>query len=631
MTEQYTSDDVQVLDDIQHVRMRTQVYLGNMNEVTMSVPSFVGDAFSVTEMTFVPAALRAICEIIDNAVDEFTNAKTAKATLEVTFDPINNKITVADNGRGVPIDRHASGPHTPEVVFGSLRSGRNFKAGKATGVRGMNGVGSSVTNFTSTLFEIEITRDGKRYQQEFRDGSNIRSEPVITSTTSKKTGTKIGFILDPSVYKNERVPEALLLSVLQGVALCNTNVTVEYTNVSTNRKHKFAYKGGFEDVVKKIAPSYYRFNQGDHELFVVPDFHQELDEQVFTWANSGLLLDGGLCNTQFVNAFCDAAVEACTPLAKKQKCDVTKNDVRRGMLVIGNLKVSDPEYDSQAKTRLTGPNLRNEMKQVVMEGWTGFARKNKAWIEAVVQRAAERHHGSSAKKAEKELSKKANKPVPGLLDAVNTNRSECSLIITEGLSAASMIEDVRDASKIGSFPLTGKFNNVWGCKVGELLSMSKLTNLLAAMKLIPGKKANVDALHFGKILVASDADPDGDAIFSLVIALLYNFWPELFDPKAKPIVYRLIAPNVCCIKGKKRVHFARRQDYEAVKDQYSGWTANYYKGLASMEAEDWAMVLGNPDCRVPVIDDGSIKETMELLFGKDTDARKVWLQGDRQP
>lgn len=638
MTKEYTSDDIKVLDDIQHVRLRTAVYLGNMNEVAMKVPSFVDDKFTVTEMTFVPAALRAVCEIIDNAVDEFTNAKTAKATLTVTFDPSTNKITVADNGRGVPIAKHETGPYTPEVVFGSLRSGRNFTTGKEAGVRGMNGVGSSVTNFTSTLFEIDVQRDGKKYHQEFRDGSNMRGEPIITATASKKSGTKIGFILDAAVYKNEKIPEELLLAVLQGVALCNPSVTVDYKNEVSAKTYKFSYPKGFEDIVKKIAPafvqekdkvtSYYKFEQANHEFFVIPDAHTDLDEQVFTWVNSGLLLDGGLCNTQFVNAFCDAAVEACAPLAKKQKCEVTKNDVRRGLLVIGNLKVSDPEFDSQAKTRLTGPNLRNELKQLVSDGWKGFERKNKAWIEAVVTRAAERHHGKGAKDAERELTKKANMKVPGLLDADNVRRSLCTLIVTEGLSAASSIENVRDPSTIATLPMTGKTNNVWGCKPGELLAMPKLINLLAAAKLIAGRKAIRQDLHFGKIVIASDADPDGDYIFTNHVNLYYQFWPELFDPNLPPFIHRLVAPNVCLVKGKERIHFTRRADYEKAKSKYKGYTVSYFKGLGSMEEEDWKMVLSNPECMVPVVDDGNMKATLELLFGPNTDNRKVWLQGE---
>lgn len=622
----YTSDQISVLSDIEHVRLRLQIYLGNTNEVTVDVPSLVGNKLSITPMSYVPAALRAVCEIIDNAIDEFTNAKTPRATLDVTYDPISRLISVADNGRGVPIDRHVSGPYTPEVVFGSLRSGRNFTSNKAAGVRGMNGVGSSVTNFTSTKFNVTIQRDGKIYHQEFRDGSNLRSEPTITKTASKKTGTKIEFILDEAVYKNPDVPEDLILSVLQGVALCNPGVTVTYQNTVSKESHKFVYTHGFEDVLKKVAPQYTTFKTNDLEFFVIPDFHSELDERVITWINSGLLFDGGLCNTQFTNAFCDTAVKALAPLAKKQRCDVTKNDVRQGLLVIGNIKVSDPEFDSQAKTRMTGPNLRNELQQMVADQWSAFSRRNKQWLESVVQRAAERHHGHAAKKAEKELAKKANKKVPGLLDAVNTDRSKCTVIVTEGLSAASKIEEVRDPKTLGSFPLTGKLNNVWGCKPGELLTMSKLTNLLAAIKLIPGKKADRSQLHFGNLLIASDADPDGDAIFCLVVALVYNFWPELFDSTQQPFVYRLVAPNVCCVKGKKRVHFTRRADYEAVKDQYKGWEVSYFKGLAGMAQQDWQMVLNDPSCRVPIVEDGKLKTTLDLLFGKDADQRKSWLQ-----
>lgn len=622
----YTSDDIAVLSDIEHVRIRTQIYLGNTNLTTYDVPVLGDGTFKVEPIEFVPASLRAVYEISDNAVDEFEQTGIA-GHLTISHSPSTGKVTIADNGRGVPIDKHKSGQYTPEVVFGSLRSGRNFSNDKQKGVRGQNGVGSSCVAFTSKLFEIHVQRDGKKYHQVFREGSEIRTTPKITKTASTKTGTSISFILDPTVYKSTHIPEQLLNNIANEIAFNNPKVTVEITNEDTGKTQKFKYTKGLEDLVKKISSSYFKFTDNDGiDFFVLLDVHEGLDERMFTWVNSTILLDGGICNTQFLNSFCDIVTDAVQKDAKRAKCTVTKNDVRQNLLVLGSLKVSDPEFDSQSKTRLTGPNLKSNIHQMIQTHWAGFARKNKVWLEAVVERAARRHHGRADKEAQKEMTKKFTK-VPGLLDATGADRSKCMLLITEGESASSQIEEVRTPATMGTFALTGKFNNVYGCTPAQLIEMCKLKNLLLAIGLIPGRKANRRDLRYGRIVITTDADADGDDIFTLLVNLFFQFWPELMDPDLPPIIYRLTAPNVAVIKGTKRVHFPRRGDYEAVREKYVGWSVQYYKGLGSMEKEDWLMVLPNQDLFYPLVDDGKMAETLELLFGPSADARKEWLQG----
>lgn len=622
----YTGDDIAVLTDIEHVRIRTQIYLGNTNLTSYDVPVLSDGKFEVVPISFVPAALRAVYEISDNAVDEFEQTNIA-GHLTILHSPSSGKVTISDNGRGVPIDKHKSGQYTPEVVFGSLRSGRNFKDDKQKGVRGQNGVGSSCVAYTSKLFEIHIQRDGKKYHQIFREGSEIRSTPKITKTTSTKTGTTISFVLDPTVYKSTHIPEQLLINIANEIAFNNPKVTVEITNEDTGQTQKFKYTKGLEDLVKKISNNYYKFTNDDGiDFFVITDVHEGLDERMYTWVNSTILLDGGICNTQFLNSFCDIVTEAVQKDAKRAKCTVTKNDVRQNLLVLGSLKVSDPEFDSQSKTRLTGPNLKSDIHQMIQGHWSAFARRNKGWLETVVERAARRHHGRADKEAQKEMAKKFTK-VPGLLDATGTDRSKCMLLITEGESASSQIEEVRDPATMGTFALTGKFNNVYGCTPAQLIEMGKLKNLLLAIGLIPGKKAVRSDLRFGKLVITTDADADGDDIFTLLVNLFYQFWPELMDPKLPPIIYRLTAPNVAVIKGNKRMHFARLGDFELVSDKYVGWSIQYYKGLGSMEKEDWLMVLPNQELFYPLVDDGNMKATLELLFGPDAEARKTWLQG----
>jgi DNA topoisomerase-2 len=192
-----------------------------------------------------------------------------------------------------------------------------------------------------------------------------------------------------------------------------------------------------------------------------------------------------------------------------------------------------------------------------------------------------------------------------------------------------MITEARDPKTTASFPLTGKINNVYGSTPAQLLQMGKITNLLSAIGLIPGRKALRSELRFGKIVVATDADVDGSDIFTLLVNVFYQ-WPELFDPNYDPIVYRLVAPNVCLVKGKERIHFTTHKDYEKVKGKYRGYEVRYYKGLGSMVKEDWEMILsGKTDTLIPVTDDdGNMKATLKLLFGPDADVRKRWLQDD---
>lgn len=630
MTKNYTSDDIQVLSDIEHVRSRTQIYLGNTNLATYNIPSLsLTEGFKVQPIEFVPAALRAIYEISDNSVDEFEQNGNPNCHLTIEYSPTSGRVTIADNGRGVPIDKHKTGLYTPEVVFGSLRSGRNFTADKQKGVRGQNGVGSSCVAFTSSLFEIDIVRDGKKYHQTFREGTELRGDPKITNTTSTKTGTQISFILDSTVYKSTVIPEQLMINIANEIAFNNPKVTVEYTNTDTNQTQKFKYAKGLEDLVKKISKSYHKFTDNDGiEFFVIFDVHQGIDESMFTWVNSVVLFDGGICNTQFMNSFCDIAVSSLEKAAKKARCVVTKNDIRQNLLVLGSLKVSDPEFDSQSKTRLTGPNLKNNIHKMIEDQWTMFQRKNKEWLEQVIERARTRHHRHKDADAVKDLVKKSAK-VPGLLDATSSDRSKCMVLITEGESASSQIEEVRDPKHVATFAMSGKFNNVYDSTVAEVIGMGKLKNLLSALGLVPGRKAVRSNLPFGGgIIIATDADADGDDIFTLLINLFYKFWPELMDPKLPPLIHRLTAPNVAMSKGNKRVHFVRKADYEAQKHKYPGYTAEYFKGLGSMHKEDWKMVLENKDCRVPIVDDGHMGEVLKLLFADDADARKAWLQGE---
>lgn len=619
---EYAIDQIKVLNDREHVRLRTNVYLGTMEATTFPVPIFGEKKFEIKEFTFIPAVYKAVGEILDNTLDEFTKIKNGQKKLSISALPEEGKYDIEDNGRGIPIDKHPDvpGKYGPEVALGMLRSGRNFNdSSKEEGVIGVNGVGSACVNYCCSEFDIKVHRDGKKYTQSFSDGAAVIKPPKITSVASDKTGTGVAFQLDTKVFKNVSLDQELMRNRAIEIAFNCPDVAVSYND------EKFRFKRGFEDVIKEISSNYYCFETKHMIFYVVFDLSKKKDEYVFTWVNNSYLFDGGLCNTQFVNAFFAGTEDYLRSDAKKLKCDVAKDDIKEGLVVFGFLKLKDAKYDSQAKTRLTGPNLRNEMAELIQKGWSGFARNNKDWLQTVLQRAERRHHHEADKDAAKEMLKKKGARVADLTDATSKDRSICRLFITEGDSAMSNITEVRNPLTDAAFPLGGKINNVYDARVSEILKMVKLTDVLAAIGLVPGQPVDRRSLRYGRVIIATDADTDGGDIFTLLICLFFKQWPELFDPKKPAFFYRLLAPNVAAYKGKTRLHFRNKGEYEAKKNSLNGYTIKYYKGLGSMVLEDWEMLIDEETALIGITDDGKMADTLELLFGENVEARKQWL------
>ncbi len=630
----YTGADIVSLTDREHVRKRTQIYMGSMSSTTYTIPLLSEDTLKLEEVTFIPSVFKAIGEILDNSLDEFSQITSKVKLLKITASPETGLYTISDNGRGIPIEKKIETVGktkkeiwTPEIALSHLRAGRNFTDDKEVGVVGMNGVGSSVVNFCSTDFEVVIQRDHKKYYQKFSNGADKISKPIITETASKTTGTELTFQLDPLVFKDVSLPDNLIRNRAIEIALMNPDVTVEYND------EKFRFKKGLQEYIDKIAKDKitYKFEINETnvqgEIYVVCDGHNGLDELAFTWINSSYLFDGGKCNTQLFNLIFDRVGTHLEREAKKLKAEVTRNDIRKGLLVFANLKIKNPEFDSQSKTRQTGPDLRKELTNTVDSNWKMFAKTASGWFANILERANERYHYGENKKAiedhEKHIKKKIK--VDGLLDATSKNRFECQILITEGLSAKAQISEARDPKVCAAFALTGKINNVYGCSAAQVLKMSKITDLLTVVGLTPGKKADRSVMRYSKVIIATDADQDGSNICTLLLNLFYQFWPELFNKDYEPVIYRLVAPNVVASKGNKRVHFTTMADYEKNKDKHKGWTIEYMKGLGSCSKIDWEMMLSGDEYLIPFVDDGNMKNTLNLLFSDNTDKRKEWL------
>lgn len=633
MTKEYTSDDIDVLDSVQYVRLRTHNYFGNTNLHEVNVPIFNDDA-PIHQQThsFVPATLKAVEEIIDNCIDEFHDGEINKPILTIKADCQNGHYIISDNGRGVPIDKHKKmNQHTPEVIFGTLMSGRNFKDDKNTGVRGQNGVGSSCVNFCSTQFNVTVTRDGKKYKQQFSQGSTKRTKPSITSTKSKQTGTEVEFKLDPQVFSDIQLPSEIIESKAIELAMCNPGMKVCLSDINGKNKKTYHFTST-DQAMKKYCGSnkFYSFSGPDTNIYILADYHDDDTEIVNSWVNSSYLIDGGLCNTQLSNAFFSKLEQTFLKMPEfkgsNSKTSIDKRAMKQGLGIFCFVNVTNPTYDAQHKSRLTGPNLRDHFTTVIDNNWNKFRQQAKNNLfEQIKARLTDASRNQKVKEFEKKIKNNKTKSIKGFLDATGKDRTQCILLITEGMSASSRIKEVRDPTTHGTYELGGKVNNVYGSGVKQLEEMGKYTDLLSVIGLVPGKKADKSKLNFGKIFITTDADTDGDDIFTLLVNMFYQFWPELMDPN-DPILYRLLAPNVVASKNNKRIHFQTQQEFEKQQHKYKNYQIEYMKGLGGMSEEDWRLMLDNLDqVAIPLPADDKIDQALDLLFSPDVEKRKKWL------
>lgn len=608
------SEEIVVLNDREHVRLRPTMYIGSTFLSTFTIPSFTSNVVDKQEIEIIPAVIRLVCEIIENSMDEFYKIKRPLPQIHVTYNADTNTISIEDNGRGIPIAKHSSGKYIPEVVLTELRSGRNFTQDKEQGTIGQNGVGSTCVNFCSEFMLVEVHDGKKKYVQKFENGASVIHPPEISSLKTKDTKTIITFKIDSTVFNNiSPIPLSFFKHKLHDLCCWNDELQCSLQYISSVGSHsiKFNHKSAF----KGCLTSYISKNGNG---CVIYKCHTEMP--LYTSINSAYLYDGGSCNKHIENFFIEKINAAFKKKHSQKRITVDKKDIFSNIGIVSNFMVSDPIFDSQAKIRFKGPDIKNTVITTLENVWTQLSSHTDI-LDEIFNTAIERYNTSTTKKIQKDFSKNKFEKIEGLMDATSTNRSLCSLLITEGDSASSCVSEVRDPTTIGSIALTGKINNVSGASVADLMNMSKIKDLLKAIGLIPGKSANLSDLRYGKIVIATDADPDGNAIFCLLVNIFHTFWPELFK---QPVIFRMVAPNVVASKQSKRIHFPNMSSFLEQQIKYKNWTIEYMKGLGSMSFEDWKICLKGNDW-IPILDDGKLKDTLSLLFSDNRIARKEWL------
>lgn len=434
--------------------VRTAIYLGSTEKSIYEVPIFEKNDIKIKQKEFVPALFKAFNEIADNAIDELTQLKKKDKKISVMHDTIHNRYKVSDNGRGVPIDVHSqTGRHTPETVFTELRSGRNFDDdAKDSGVIGTNGVGSSVVAMLSEEFDVSIKRDGKFYEQMYRDGTAIINEPSINAYKGRDTGTSIDFKFDTSLpqFESTKVDPELIGNRVVEIALNNPEIELSYVRKQLDDdgdeeqiSDVYHFKGGMGEYIKHVSDRYFEFRYDNPEFtakyYIILDKYQGIDEKVFVYVNSSLLFEGGTASHMFFNTFFTAVTTKLKSEVKKRKIDLNKNDVRQNLMVIADVKMKNPRYDNQSKTRLISQEIKKHIDKMISDQITKFMTQNKDWVEEVLSRAEFRQRIADMAEVKKNQKKKKGK-LAKLIDCYSKDRSQCSIAFSEGDCVGSNTE-----------------------------------------------------------------------------------------------------------------------------------------------------------------------------------------------
>jgi DNA topoisomerase-2 len=599
------SKKYELLDEIQHCLLRPGMYVGSTKPHNSKEFLFDGEKFHQEEVTYNPGFLKLFDEIVSNSIDE-SKRNPKLNQVHITFNPKNGEISVWDNG-GIPVIKHTDhGIWIPELIFSNLRAGSNFDDTQDRTVAGTNGVGASLTNIFSQKFTIK-TSDGKnQFVQVFSDNMSKRTEPKITP--SDKNFTELSYIVDYKQFSMDGVDQVhidMMRKRLMDIAACNPTVKIQYNN------EKFKFRT-FKDYAELYVDSCFYERSDNWEVAIAPT---NLGYTAISFVNSIETKEGGNHVNYIANQIID---KLRVMIKKKHKVDIRPTDIKNHMMVFINSTIINPAFSSQTKEKLiTEPKdfgSTHEVSDKMIKQIFGseIVASILDWIESKKQ-AEER---AQLRKLNKDLN---TSKILKLIDAKSKdNREGCTLGIFEGDSAKSAVRQFRDPQLFGAFPLKGKFLNVSEMKNTEVIKNEEVINLMGSLGLRLGEEPN--NLRYGKILIYTDADPDGDAIAGLLINFFAKYWPELFDQGR---IYRVLTPIVVSQKGKDWLSFYSKEEYQEweSKTNTKGWNSEYKKGLAALESPEYEQIIQNPKT-VRITNDKLGKESLNAWFGGDSIHRK---------
>jgi len=598
----------QKLSDIDHVIKRPGMYIGSIKPHTSKKFLFIEDKMVLEEITYNPGFLKIFDEIITNSVDENKRSGSKLDTIKVTIK--DNRLTIWDNG-GIPVIEQ-DGEWIPEMIFSNLKAGSNFDDTESRTGAGTNGVGSTLTNIYSTEFKIS-TCDGKSlFTQTFTNNMRERGEPKVKR--NKINHTEISYLPDYEKFGLEGLDEShfrLIHKRIIDVAGCNPNIKVFFNGEEVKIK-------SFEDYVRYYKSEYFFETNKDKTWSIAVAPSSDGFQQV-SFVNTTDTYDGGTHVDYILNQIISQMREY---FQKKHKVDVKPSELKNHMSIFVNATVVNPSFSSQTKEKLITEIKDFGFTYEVPEKLIKSILKSEI-VQSILDWVNQKKLADESKLA-RDLNKNLAKiKVEKLIDAKGKDRWKCSIGIFEGDSATSAFRKYRVPESMGAFALKGKFTNVSELTNQKLVQNAEVVNLMGAIGLKLGQEPDLKHLRYGRILLYTDADVDGNSISGLLINFFNKYWPGLFERK---MVYKVETPIVVALSKKdkkKKVLFYTQTEYNvwSQKENLQNWEIKYKKGLAALVDDEYDEIINKPKLTLITKDDMS-DEYLDIWFGKNSELRK---------
>lgn len=632
---------IEAKDQRWHCRNRITLVFGSNDVEELDTYVYTDKGLEFKTVKFHQAKSKAIEEILDNCIDEYYRGHVTEVHCTLSKD--GKRVTVQDNGIGFPLNKVTQ-------VYSEFRTGSKFKdeetdeKGFLHRTLGQNGLGAAATCLTSDEFIATVRHYNTKKEQTytFIDGA-LKVKKNRAKSYRGPSGVKIELKLSKKVYKNDVIDEELLRKRIIDLAYNNPGL-VFYFN-----KEKYVYKKGMLELAQRIdkdnaqliGDEVFKYETTnikgkkvkgaiDMHFSLVLDKKSDERENFISFVNSTPTFDGGFHQDRFRRLFINKVKDKGERLAKKAKVSINDNDVLTGMTFVLGITMPNPRFESQTKRKLVrDTNLEKGIEKFMDKHMDKWIRKNKEFLELVIERAKSRHRFQEFKDAAKKGRKQKKQRVEKLLDAnERRDRSKCTLFICEGDSAIGGLRSARNKLYQGGIALRGKPMNVAQSSIKDVLENKEFSNIMASIGLTIGQPVNWDGLRFSKVVFLADSDVDGGHINTLLTNFFYQFWPELFEEGAIQLAK---APLFEVITDKETQYVETPEQLEKLKKQKSLKIKAIHrnKGLGEMSPEAWKYVLQRDEfTKITANDAGEAKAMLDVCFGKDSAPRKELLMDD---
>ena len=615
----YTAKDITVLEGLEPVRKRPGMYIGGVGTAGLH---------------------HLVWEILDNAVDEAMNGYASN--IVVTLHEDGASITIADDGRGIPVDKHPQTKKSAiEVIFTVLHAGGKFEHGNYKTAGGLHGVGASVVNALSKELVATVRRDGAQWEMSFKQGRPVGALKKIGA--ARGSGTTVYFHPDPTIFPKIEFDPQTIRERLEVVSYIHKGVRVTFENEAGKTKEVFQHDEGLQDYLRKIVAergskpvhdaSFVLNRESGPRLDLVLQWTEATDEHVRSYVN-GIPTGSGGTHENGLRAGLGKAVRNYidTHNLSPKGVNLTAEDIREGLVGVLSIFIEEPQFQGQTKDRLNNPEVMSAVDSAVRPALEHWLNHNRTIAESIVGRiilAARAREASRAAQAEvaRKTATTGRLNLPGKLsDCTSHGRDDSELFVVEGDSAGGSAKQGRDRAKQAILPLRGKVMNTEGMTLARVLENKELADLVTALGCGMGKNFDLTKLRYGRIIILADADSDGHHIATLLLTFLYRHLPQLI---AGGKVY-LAQPPLYRIDIGKETYWALDDAHkERLLKQYGNGRAHpeitRFKGLGEMMPKVlWETTL-NPRTRrlqkVEIADQIVTDRVINELMGKDASAR----------